>query len=242
MPTEDDLDRELAAAGRVSLTASARQRVDELVVAFSRSDVRQSISSESVPRRLRPWIIIPAVIAALAVPAGAVAIGSYSAHTGIFGGAGTEVVDRSEWIGLEADDAPQAIAELYEDSLALPPGATRDDVIRPIAAMYTEVSPDEEAGHLLAQASTIRWSFERAARCLWYREWLDADSHDDTERRATAAAGLVDAATWPRTVAADGGGVVDALERAADDAKAGDRAAVLEAYGKCSLYYGEVEE
>lgn len=233
--SDTELDDELTNAGRTP-------RLTEGVLA-ALHDVVASSARGPASRRRRWWIVAASIIAAvIAVPVAAGAIGSWTAHTGEFGGSGTEVIDRSEWIGLDADDAPEVIVSLYDDSLPLPDGASRDDVIAPVAALLAEMGqvPDGETGHVGMQETTIQGMFERAARCLWFREWLDADSSDSGERRDAATEGIQGSTSWPITVASDGGGVVELLEGEAAAAAAGDRRGVIAAYGGCANFYGEV--
>jgi hypothetical protein len=247
--SDDDLDQALRGlAHRTSNTERVQTALDDLVLSMEDEQVRAAAerSRQGVMRsrtRKRWLTIAPAIALGLAVivPVGATAVGSWTAHTGVFGGTGTEV-DRSEWIGLDADDAPQVIVELYDDTLPLPAGASPSDVINPVAAMLATMGmvPEGESGHVGMQATTIKGLYERAARCLWYREWLDADLHEDSARRDAATAGILDAVHWPITVASDGGGVVARLQEQADGANTGDRREVVGAYGKCENFYGKV--
>jgi len=154
------------------------------------------------------------------------------------------VIDRSEWLGLDAQDAPAAITSLYDASLPLPAGATSKDVITPVARLLKQMGtvPDGETGHVTIQGSSVQGLFERAARCLWYREWLEADAAGDKARRDAATAGIRDSATWPVTVASDGGGVVDTLKTIGSAAAADDRRVVLGSYTSCAGYYGPVSQ
>ncbi|MFT4213859.1 MAG: hypothetical protein QM622_03680 [Microbacterium sp.] len=68
--------------------------------------------------------------------------------------------------------------------------------------------------------------FEQYARCAWRAEWLAADDAGDTARETTAASTLRAAASWPATVASDGGGLVAGELAVANAAIADDRASV----------------
>ena len=223
--------------------------LDELVRSLESEDVRRRAERELLATRRggrQRWqFAVPAAILGLvvAIPVGATAIGSWTARTGELGGRGSDIVDRSEWIGLDADDAPEAVVELYSGELDLPDGASGSDVINPVGKLLAEmgVVPDGESGHVMIQTTTIQGMFESAARCLWYREWLDADLNDDENRRNAATAGIQAALTWPATSATDGGGVVGNLKVQAEAARAGDRGLMLTFYEiSCETFYGRV--
>jgi len=247
MNSDERLDRALRNAGRdTKISDNVIHDLDELVQALEVEATRKELTNSSIrPARRsvrRKWaVLIPVLVVGLVgAPVAAAAISSWTARTGEYGGTGTEIVDRSEWIGLDAEDAPSTIRELYNPDLELPEGASPSDVINPVSALLAKMGtvPDGEAGHVAAQTTTIQGLFERAGRCLWYREWLDANLHNDTVRQDAATAGIRRATAWPITVASDGGGVVAILQTAADAAAAGDRNAVLGAYGNCSNFYG----
>jgi len=185
----------------------------------------------------RRWIVpTVAVMAALAVgiPATAVASG-YLARTGWFGSPnpgspegtrpiGTEA-DGSEWIDTSAADYGDYAVTLWPSSVPLPPGYDVGSFARAIAA---------DAPEGLRQVTGIRSEFEQNARCAWREEWLDADAVGDAARAAVAAQTLTDGATWPATVATDGGGIVDGEKELAAAATAGDRAGVEAADAWCA--------
>ena len=248
---DEQLDRVLRSArGSSELTDSVERALRDLVQSLEdpsiRADVPAGSRSFRLGRRARWGIGALSVLTVLGVPLGAVATGSWFANTGEYGdpSVGTEVPDRSQWLGLDAPDAPEAVVALYDASLPLPEGATSADAIRPIAAMLANmgVVPDGESGHILIQEETVKGLFERAARCLWYREWLEADAVDDSDRRDAATEGIDHSRTWPVTVALHGGGVVKMSQGAPSAARSGDRAALLDAYGECANFYGPVSE
>lgn len=248
---DDLLDRVLRSARGSGVPSEAVEHaLRELVLTLENESVRTDASSALLSvrlgRRARWGIGAFAVLTVLGLPLGAVAAGSWFANTGEYGdpSVSTEVADRSQWLGLDAPDAPAAVLALYDQSLPLPAGATSADAIRPIAAMLATmgVVPDGETGHVLIQEETVKGLFERAARCLWYREWLEADAVADSSRRDAATEGIEQSRTWPITVALHGGGVVKMSQGAPAAARSGDRATVLAAYGECSNFYGPVSE
>jgi len=247
------LDQDLwSAKGQLIDTPELQRLLLELVVTLE-SPAQRAQADQGVSRpsrrsggRGRGAAIVILVIGLIGIPAGAIAVGSWVAHTGQYGdpSTSTEVIDRSEWLGLDAQDAPAAITSLYDASLPLPAGATSKDVITPIARLLKQMGtvPDGETGHVTIQGSSVQGLFERAARCLWYREWLEADAVGDKARRDAATAGIRDSATWPVTVASDGGGVVDTLKTVGAAAAADDRRVVLGSYTSCAGYYGPVSQ
>jgi len=181
------------------------------------------------PARRRRWIVpTAAVVAALAVGIPGVAVASgYLARTGWFGSPspgspegtrplGTEA-DGSEWIDTSASDYGDYAVTLWPSYAPLPDGYDTGMFARAIAS-------DGPEG--LRQVTGIRSEFEQNARCAWRAEWLDADAVGDAARAAVAARTLTEAATWPATVATDGGGIVDEERALATAAVAGDRAVV----------------
>lgn len=247
MVTEDELDGALARLDSSPQSEQVRAQTALLLDTLEDPQARRRMEHELGRRRhSRRWRFgVGFAIAGLVVgaPAAAVGVSLWSAHTGAYGGAGSEIVDRSEWLGLDASDAPKAIVDAYPADLPLPPGATSNDVIAPVAKVLTEkgVVPSDTSGHVAMQDTTVRVFYENAARCLWFREWLDADSASDQERLTAATEGIQNSLTWPATVASDGGGVVDYLQTQADAAAAGDRGRMLIYYGRgCDSYYGNV--
>lgn len=164
-------------------------------------------------------------------PATAVAVASWTARTGIYGGEGTEVSDNSEWIGLDAPDAPQVIADLYPTYLTLPDGLESDTVAGIVGRIWGGFEGDSSgAATSTVPATVIQNSYEAVARCAWHRDWLNAEDQSDASGVSDAAAALLDAATWQATVTTDGGGIVSSLKKTAEQAKNGNRAAVLDGY------------
>jgi hypothetical protein len=245
----DQLDHEILIARAEFPDSSILTRaLQQLVTALESPQARDEATRElgtklAARRRRRIAIAMPLVgLGLVAIPVGAAAVGSWTAHTGTYGDPATnsEVIDRSEWLGLDAPDASAAVAALYDNSLQLPTGASPSDVIDPVSKLLKGmgVVPKDESGHVTIQETTVRVLFEKAGQCLWYREWLESDLLGDNSDRQAAVAGIRIAASWPATGASDGGGVVDHLRSVADSAAAGNRSTVLGAYASCENFYG----
>jgi hypothetical protein len=162
---------------------------------------------------------------AAATPAVADGIG-YVAQTGMFGPAGGENPDNSEWIEITAPDFVEYAVTLYPDYARLPAGYDRARFAELVAERRVEVNNGERG---IMQAIGIVEMYESRARCAWQVEWLDANTDGDAKRQTAAAAMLTEAATWPKTVASDGGGYVEAEQALARAAQAGDRSTVAHA-------------
>ncbi|MDF2046145.1 hypothetical protein [Microbacterium sp. Kw_RZR3] len=210
-------------------------------VALSPDEARHLVRAaiERPRRRRRRWVVPTAAIIAvfaIGVP-GVAAASGYLARTGWFGSpnpgspegtqpVGTEA-DGSEWIEIDAPDYVEVAVGLWPAQAILPPGS---DTMR-FATSIAERTATQGEG--LRQVTGIRSEFEQYARCAWRAEWLDADALGDTARAQTAAQTLTTAATWPATVATDGGGIVDEEKLVARAATAGDRAGVEAADAWC---------
>ncbi len=206
-------------------------------VSLTDAHARRLVQEATARSPRRRWLLpTAAVVAALAVgiPGAAVASG-YLARTGWFGSPnpgspegtrpiGTEA-DGSEWIDTSAADYSEYAVTLWPAYAPLPAGYDTEAFARSIAA---------DAPEGLRQVTGIRSEFEQNARCAWRAEWLDADALGDADRAATAAQTLTAAATWPATVATDGGGIVDEERALAAAATAGDRAGVEAADAWCA--------
>lgn len=245
MTTDAELDAILERArDSRNVAEGSAQPLSELIASLRSDDVRAEAekSRRSKAAGVRWKLLVPAVAVLVVLPVGATAVASLSAHTGEYGDpdTSTEVNDRSEWLGLSADDAPAVIVDLYDPAVPLPEGAVASDVINPVAQTLAKMGivPDGESGAVATQESTVKTLFEKAARCLWYREWLEADSDDSVTRLGAATEGIAASATWPATVASDGGGVVDTIVVIGQSAASGDRNAMLGAYAPCVSYYG----
>ncbi|MCD7101042.1 hypothetical protein [Pseudoclavibacter sp. 13-3] len=145
----------------------------------------------------------------------------FLAQTGIFGNssASTEE-DDTEYINTGSHDYESYAVAQWPAYIVLP---AQYDSTRFAAATAAYLKPADGA---LVQKTTVIWTFEDAARYAWMREWLDADTRSDRPAAARAADMLTEAASWPATVRADGGGVVDHFSDVARAARDGDRATV----------------
>ncbi|WP_181068018.1 hypothetical protein [Rathayibacter sp. AY1A7] len=240
----DELD-ELLARLRVDPvgTPAVDLQLDRMVDALENAQVRESLARSVSRRRWRLPTLVGVASLLVLVPVAATAVGLLNARTGTFGGSGTEVVDRSEWIGLHADGVDEALLSIYPDDLSLPDGASRTDVVGAASAVLREMgtAPQNSTETSLIQETSVKFIYENAARCLWYREWLDADERDDEDRANAAAIGITEAASWPATTASDGGGVVAGLTEEASYVSSGDRAHALWYYQRsCEGFYGPV--
>ncbi|WP_025156356.1 hypothetical protein [Leifsonia aquatica] len=246
--TDDELEARVRAAAGPSpaqdpeVAAPLTHVLDQL----SDPDVRSGLATKPAWWRRHPLLgaTLGIVIAVGAVGVPAAAAVDWLAHTGIFGGHGSEV-DASEWIGLDASDAPTAIRDLYPEWMPLPAGTTRGDAELTVGSLYERSvghAQKESPGHVLTQETDIQRMFESYGRCAWYREWIDADQAQDAAMLALASRTIDDATDWPATVSTDGGGVVDHLRAVAHSAAAGDRAAVVSAYGidGCAPFTGNL--
>lgn len=247
--TDDELEARVRAAAGPSaaqgsvVSASLARLLDQL----SDPDVRSRLTTKQAWWRRRPLLgaTLGLVIAAGVVGVPAAAAVEWLAHTGMFGGQGTEV-DKSEWIGLDASDAPSAIRGLYPAWMPLPAGSTRADAERAVGLLYgrsVDHAQEEAPGHVLTQETDIKRMFESYGRCTWYRAWIDADQTHDEAALALATKTIDEATGWPATVSTDGGGVVNHLREVARSAAGGDRDAVDSAYGidGCPPFTGNLD-
>ncbi|MFF2050403.1 hypothetical protein ACFVU2_02275 [Leifsonia sp. NPDC058194] len=180
-------------------------------------------------------------VGAVGVPAGAA---GWLAHTGLFGGSGSEV-DESEWIRVNASDAPDAIRAAYPTWMVLPQGWSRAAAERTVNELYSGAVTDADsdgARSVLTQETDIRRMFESFGRCAWYKTWIDADDNGDVIARDRAAEVLLESTAWPATVATDGGGVVAHLRDVAEAAESGERTAVASGYSAdaCTSFTGQL--
>ncbi|MCI0156498.1 hypothetical protein KNO15_07290 [Leifsonia shinshuensis] len=246
--TDDELEARVRAVAGVSpaqnagVAASLTHVLDQL----SDPDIRSGLTPKPVWWRRRPVLgaALGVIIAVGVVGVPAAAAVQWLAHTGMFGGQGTEV-DKSEWIGLDASDAPSAIRGLYPAWMPLPAGTTRADAEATVGSLYhrsVDEAQEETPGHVLTQETDIRRMFESYGRCTWYRAWIDADQTRDEAALALATKTIDEATGWPATVSTDGSGVVDHLREVARSAGDGDRDAIVAAYGidGCAPFTGNL--
>lgn len=151
--------------------------------------------------------------------------------------------DRSEWIDLSAPDVPEVILEVYPDYLALPAGVPPEAAAADVTRVFDRLMGDAERA-ARAQESLMVQSYEEWAICAWTAEWLDARAANDEERSDRAVAWLEEPSNFPAMVAADGGGVIDALLGFADAARSGYLDTVEDAYAmqQCEERLAEVRQ
>lgn len=247
--TDDELEARVrtVAGPSPAQNAGVADSLAHVLDQLSDPDVRAGLTPKPVWWRRRPvlgaTLGVILTVGVVGVPAAA-AVG-WLAHTGIFGGQGSEV-DTSEWIGLDASDAPSAIRSLYPAWMSLPSGSTRADAERTVGSLYdrsVDQAQDETPGHVLTQETDIKRMFESYGRCAWYRGWIDADQAGDGARLALATKTIDEATGWPATLSRDGGGVVEHLREVARSAAEGDRDAVVSAYGidGCAPFTGNLD-
>lgn len=234
---DETLDRLVASANRVCNTdLDVDSELHCLVPALD--DLREEIMNTSLLQhpvidmtgparssrrrwRRRAAAGITALVVGIGVPAAAY---NLMARTGEFGRAGSEE-GAGEFIRLDAPDAAGVVDQIGA-SIPLPPGASFE------AWKATSLRPDPETGggSLMTEAG-IRSSLSYVAACSWTGYWLDGFHRSDPATMAAAQAVLDQIPTWPALVESDGGGVVDALRRRADGARAKDPALFADDYG-----------
>jgi hypothetical protein len=185
--------------------------VGELARALARTDVRR----RRRPARVRArWRIAIAVAVVVVVPVASAVGYQLSAHTGLFGAPGMTENDTSEWLRADAPDFGDVAAKLIPD-LPLPRGASWQAEL----ARQVEQGQAEPA---LVQVTGVRATFEAYARCTWVGAWTSAFKRADQRAALRAAAVIEESATWPATVATDGGGVIEHIRSLAGAAAQGD--------------------
>ena len=125
-------------------------------------------------------------------------------------------------------DYPQLVASEWPSYVPLPDGYNQTAFATAIGQrMHDNAVADakrEGAPGVEETVALIHTDLENAGRCVWIQEWLDAAPNSAQRQRATAL--LAESATWPATVASDGGGVVDSLRTVAEAAKTGNTSVV----------------
>jgi len=235
---------------------SESQSQVDLIERFRESDPARSLrvdpdqlqallsAATTEPQRRRParWALIAGGLAAVvafgvASPAIADGVHQFLAQTGWIGtspnparvaqppavGESTES-DQSEWISTSASDFVTFSVSVFPQQITLP--ARYDQ-----AKFATVVAAAQQAGFPSAgviQTTAIQDNYETVARCAWIDEWLSAFNSNDTAKATAAAAVLRSSATWPATVATDGGNIVSTLHAVAAAATSSDRGPVLQ--------------
>lgn len=251
MITDAELDTVLAIEADRRVADRAHHAFDSAV--FDWAEQQRINGGDDMPARARAmrrrvprWALVSGGVFALVclgAPLAATAVATWTAHTGTYGGPGTETDQSAEWIGLDAEDAPQAIANLYPSYLDLPPEIDEQTVKGIVGRVWGGFGGTPAgAGHSTIPDTVIQTTYDTVARCAWYRHWLSADSDSDRIATATAVQALERAATWPATVSTDGGGIAGSLKSIATSARDGDRSEVVDAYevDQCAGLTGSV--
>lgn len=214
MTTDDAIDAMIRAGAQRSQPSSGD--LDRLL--------HVSVTRASRGRRKR-WLLAPAAVMAIlvgglgltgALPALAETVQHFAAQTGIFGdgqgpggsdsGKHYTEEDKSEWLSLNSPDFVTYAVRLMPSYIVLPAGTDRARFASNVAHILHDGLPaDHEA---VMQTTSVRGAFEGGAQCLWYHDWKDAAQAGRSTEEATAAKEFLKSATWPLTVATDGGGVV----------------------------------
>lgn len=178
----------------------------------------------AVRRRNFRRVVFAGVLAAVlafgaATPAVAGVVNHFLAQTGWVGASpnppkadviktqnseGSTEADRSEWIDVTASDFVPFSVSVFPSEITLPPAYSIDKFASVVAAAQKQSFP----GGGVIQVTGIQANYETVARCVWIAEWLAADERHDAVSAADAAKTLTASATWPATVASDGGGSV----------------------------------
>lgn len=193
--------------------------------------------------RILRRIVVASVLAAIlafgaASPAIAGAVQRFLSQTGWVGTSpnspGTDVVkpsadessteaDHSEWIDVTATDFVPFSVSVFPSEITLPSEYSVDKFASVVATAQKRSFP----GAGVIQVTGIQANYESVARCVWIDEWLAAEGSHDVGRATKAAKVLTASATWPATVATDGGGMVEFYTALADAATRGDSAPLV---------------
>jgi hypothetical protein len=143
-----------------------------------------------------------------------------------------------EVVEISSPDYPDYVATEWPDYAPLPKGYDQKTFAKAVGAALQQAATSSEMGQgapgVLGTVLGVRTDLESAARCVWLQEWVDAKP--DSSQRQRAASVLLDATTWPATVATDGGGVVDWERSVAEAAKDGKEAVVRQEAAACRDY------
>lgn len=176
-------------------------------------------------RRGRRWLLAPAAVMAVlmgglgltgGLPAIAETVQHLAAQTGIFGdglgpggsdsGKHYTEQDKSEWVNLNSSDFVTYAVRLMPSYVVLPAGTNRARFASNVAHILHDGLPTNQEA--VMQTTGVRHAFEIGAQCIWYHDWKDAAQSGQSSEAARAAKEYLSSATWPLTVATDGGGVV----------------------------------
>lgn len=232
MIEDDELLRRLRSADPAARLVPNEHR---MIAALSAASTAKRRSSS----RIRIWIAV-ALAGALAIgavsPAVAEGVHRYLAETGWFGSPNPPAVgapaseakstesDDSEWIDTGRSDFVAYAASIFPVYISLPPGYDRDTYG---ASVAQAIRPPVRG---FMQTTGIIDDFETYSRCAWAKTWMSADAKHDSSAKHAAASVLATSATWPATVATDGGGMVSGFRTQARAAQSGNSAAVQHEY------------
>lgn len=140
----------------------------------------------------------------------------------------SEDIPNSKWINPLAADYAEFAKTKYA-SLPLPLRYDEERLKNASALEEAQVyrANDQGAG-VITQDIAPTTRYETVVRCIWQKEWLDRHDQGDSQGQAAAVSILRQSLTWPATVAADGGGVVEHLTLKVTAAAAGDAERVEE--------------
>ncbi|MDO5681862.1 MAG: hypothetical protein Q4G46_03435 [Propionibacteriaceae bacterium] len=227
----DDLVAELRDADPARHLEAASDDYRALLRASLPARSSRASSRPQTSRRTTRLLVVGATVLAVAIP-GAAAASVFAARTGWFGNAEHTETDATEFLDMTAPDYPEAAAREWPAYITLPPAYHRSEfalaVSRHRAAQARVGDARDPAGGkgVVEQVTVARFGFDEYARCAWRAEWLSANESGDEVRERRAADALTTAASWPSTVAVDGGGIVAGHQDLAGAARSGDRAGV----------------
>ncbi|TPW77708.1 hypothetical protein [Schumannella soli] len=203
MIDDDRLDARLARTRR-EIAAS-----DDLVTDIAAASARRRSATR---RRRLTWgggiTALALLLGGVTAPAAADAIRHFLAQTGQVCGGG-ECGPSSEVIDLSAPDVSEYAASLYPDYVPVPPGTTRDEIIREVSSQY-----DEPVQGVTTESDFVG-VYEIAGYCGWVGEWITADEKHDAKRRAAATKVIVDSLQWPNINGGDAGEINALVAKAA---------------------------
>lgn len=218
MIDDEELTQRLSRAGAAQRSIAVPPGTAALLVA----ETRRRAESRSLRRKMLAGIGGVALVGGgiVAAPAAAEVIHQFLTQTDIVFG-GSDVIEDSEFVDTSAPDLGAYLESIYPQDLPLAPGQTKEGVIEHVRA-------ERSAQPGITQKVDLLRSLEHAAYIGWIDEWITAHKVGDTDRTATAAAMIADAATWPAFVATDAGGVTYMMSRYGEAVAAGDADAAQE--------------
>jgi hypothetical protein len=161
-----------------------------------------------------------AIVASAALGGAIVMANNPSAYTGLFGS--PKAGDASQFLDSGANDYGSAVSKLIPD-IPLPPGLTWD---AKVDAMVAQGSAD--GAYITEKEVPVQFAWY--AYCGWEQSWLTAHAAGDTAAMSTAQAQLAAAPGWPEWAWTFDQSTSAFFRQIAGDARAGDAAAVAQAY------------